>query len=364
MKPPAGALRELAVLFLRLGVTAFGGPAAHIAMMQDEVVRRRNWLTQAELLDLIGITQLIPGPNSTELAIHIGQRRAGWRGLLVAGAAFIVPAALLTGVLAWVYVRFGALPEASAVLYGIKPVLIAVLAQAVLGLTPNALKQTSLRWIGGAALIASAAGVNELLCLVLAGLAELLTRQRTAARLPPLAVTPFGLGALGWVFVKIGSVLFGSGYVLLAFLRTELVENRHWLTEAQLLDAIAVGQLTPGPVFTSATFIGYVLGGVPGAAVATLGIFAPAFFFVALSSALLPRMRRSRALSALLDGVNVASLALMAVVTVRLARSALVDVPTLALASASTFALLRWRVSSTWLIAGGALVGLAVHRFR
>ena len=371
-------LRELGGLFLRLGLTAFGGPAAHIAMMEDEVVRRKRWLTQAEFLDLIGITNLIPGPNSTELAIHIGQRRAGFRGLLLAGAAFVLPAAAMAGALGWAYVRFGTRPQAASVSYGIKPIMIAIVLQALVGLAPKALKSRSLWAIGLLALVAAALGVNELLCLAAAGLAEVLIRTRIA---PPsaalgialpggiaagavvkIAAAPFSLTALFLAFLKIGSVLFGSGYVLLAFLRTDFVEHRHWLTEAQLLDAIAVGQVTPGPVFTSATFIGYLLGGAPGAVLATLAIFMPAFFFVAISGALLPKIRRSPVLSAFLDGVNVASMALMAEVTVQLCRSALVDWPTLVLALASALLLLRYKLSSTWLIAAGALVGLVSHR--
>jgi len=371
-------LRELCGLFLRLGLTAFGGPAAHIAMMEDEVVRRRRWLTQAEFLDLLGITNLIPGPNSTEMAIHIGQRRAGVRGLLVAGGAFILPAAAIAGALGWAYVRFGTRPQAASLSYGIKPTMIAIVVQALVGLAPKALKSRSLWAIGLLSLVAAALGVDELLCLAAAGLVEVLIRTRiappsaslgvaipapfAAAAIVKVAGAPFSLTGLFLVFAKIGSVLFGSGYVLLAFLRTDFVEHRHWLTEAQLLDAIAVGQVTPGPVFTTATFIGYVLGGAPGAVLATLGIFMPAFFFVAISSALLPRIRRSPVLSALLDGVNVASLALMAAVTAQLCKSALVDWPTLVLAVVSAVLLLRYKLNSTWLIAAGALVGLVSQR--
>jgi chromate transporter len=373
-------LRELAALFLRLGVTAFGGPAAHIALMEAEVVRRKRWLTHAEFLDLLGITNLIPGPNSTEMAIHIGQRRAGFPGLLVAGSAFILPAATITGALGWAYLRFGAQPRARAILYGIKPVMIAIVLQALLGLSPKATKNRSLLAIGLLSLAAAACGANELLCLGFAGLAELLARKRWSP--PPLmlagaapstalgvvvaskvAVAPFSLSGLFLAFAKIGSVLFGSGYVLLAFLRSDFVEHRHWLSEAQLLDAIAVGQVTPGPVFTTATFIGYLLGGAPGALLATLGIFLPAFFFVAISGLLLPKIRRSPSLGAFLDGVNVASLALMAVVTLQLCRAALVDLPTVLIALVSGALLVRFKLNSTWLIGGGALVGLACQGF-
>jgi chromate transporter len=379
-------LRELALLFLRLGATAFGGPAAHIAMMEDEVVRRRRWLTHDEFLDLLGITNLIPGPNSTEMAIHIGQQRAGWRGLVVAGSAFILPAAAITATLGWAYVQFGTAPRARGLLYGIKPVIIAVVLQALLGLAPKATKKRSLLAIGVLCLVAAALGANELLCLALAGVAELLIRKRsappalmlggfassealaslTAAQIAiaPVVSSPFSLSALFLVFAKVGSVLFGSGYVLLAFLRSDLVEQRHWLTEAQLLDAIAVGQVTPGPVFTTATFIGYVLGGAPGALLSTLGIFLPAFFFVALSGVVLPKIRRSAWLGAFLDGVNVASLALMAVVALQLCRAALVDLTTVLLAAVSGVLLVRFKLNSTWLIVGGALVGIASQGFR
>jgi len=372
-------LRELAGLFLRLGATAFGGPAAHIAMMEDEVVRRRQWLTHAEFLDLLGITHLIPGPNSTEMAIHIGQQRAGFRGLVIAGAAFILPAAAITGTLGWAYVRFGSQPRARGLLYGIKPVMIAIVLQALISLAPKAAKTRALVAIGSLCGLAAAFGANELLCLAIAGLTALTEQRRRAP--PPLMLgvgssgvlgavaaakvvaTPFSLGALFLVFTKIGSVLFGSGYVLLAFLRTDFVEHRHWLTEAQLLDAVAVGQVTPGPVFTTATFIGYLLGGAPGALLATLGIFLPAFLFVAISGVLLPKIRRSPALGAFLDGVNVASLALMAVVTLQLGRAALVDLTAVVLAAASAVLLVRFKLNSTWLIAGGALVGVLSQGF-
>jgi len=381
-------LRGLALLFLRLGVTAFGGPAAHIAMMEDEVVRRRGWLTRDEFLDLIGATNLIPGPNSTELAIHIGRRRAGFPGLLVAGASFIVPAAVLTGGFAWAYVRFGRLPEASSILYGVKPVIIAVIAQALFGLARNAVRTRRLAMLAALAVGAVLLGVNELLVLLAAGVLAALFRpprppepRREAAKeedsKPPrpgamlqivlpavggaVASAAFSLTKLFLFFAKVGAVLFGSGYVLLAFIRADLVERWHWLTEAQLLDAVAVGQVTPGPVFTTATFIGYVLGAIPGAVVATAGIFLPAFFFVAVSAPLVPRIRRSAVAGAFLDGVNVASLALMAVVSVQLARAAFVDVPTILMALASAALILRYRVNSAWLVLGGAVAGSAVR---
>ena len=373
-------MRDLALLFLRLGVTAFGGPAAHIAMMEDEVVRRRGWLTRQQFLDYVGATNLIPGPNSTELAIHIGHARGGWPGLVVAGVSFIVPATLMVGLLAWAYVRYGALPGIAGLLYGVKPIVIAIVAQALWGLGRSALKTTKLVALGLAAVVAVVAGVNELVVLGAAGLVMALGNVRwrlfrrragaimlaagaasaavTSAMSAAAAAAPtVALWSLFLVFAKIGSVLFGSGYVLLAFLRADLVQRLHWLTEQQLLDAIAVGQITPGPVFTTATFIGYLLAGASGAAVATCGIFVPAFVFVALSGPLVPRLRRSATAGAVLDGVNVASLALMAVVSWRLAQAALIDPLTIALAVASGVALLRYRINSMWLVAGGGAAG-------
>jgi chromate transporter len=377
-QPPhsqASALKELALLFLRLGTTAFGGPAAHIAMMEDEVVRRRRWLSRDEFMDLLGAVNLIPGPNSTELAIHIGHRRGGWPGLVVAGACFILPAFLIVGTIAWAYSRFGQLPRVDALLYGVKAVIIAVVLQALWGLLRNVVKTPLAGAVGIAAVAASLLGVHELVLLLLAGLTVLLyragERRLTDARaLLPLwpvlplgaaaTAVPFSLPGLFFFFLKVGSVLYGSGYVLLAFLRSDLVERYGWLTEAQLLDAVAVGQVTPGPVFTTATFIGYVLGGASGAVLATVGIFLPAFVFVALSGPLVPRIRRSWAAGAFLDGVNVASLALMAVVTWQLGRAALVDAWTVGLALVSAVLLIRYRVNSAWLVLGGGAVGLLV----
>lgn len=365
------ALRELAAVFLKLGVVGFGGPAAHVALMREEVVTRRGWMRDEEFLDYLGATALIPGPNSTELAIHVGRHRAGWRGLLVAGSCFIVPAALLVGLAAWAYVRFGRLPQVEGVLYGVKPVVIAVVGQALWGLGRTALRT---RWLAGVAIAAAAAaalGVPELAVLALAAGVCLAARWARRWRgaggvplmlltlVPPAAPPRAPLPELLATFVKIGSVLFGSGYVLLAFLRADLVERLGWLTERQLLDAVAVGQVTPGPVFTTATFVGYLVAGAPGAVVATVGIFLPAFVFVALSAWLLPRLTGSPAARATLDGINAASLALMAVVTVALARAALVDLVTVAIAVASAVLLLHFRVNSAWLILGAALLGLA-----
>jgi chromate transporter len=373
----SGRLRELAALFARLGVTAFGGPVAHLAMMEDEVVRRRQWLSREEFLDLVGATNLIPGPNSTEVAIHVGHRRAGWPGLLVAGLSFILPATVIVWGVAAIYVAYGTLPEVAGLLYGVKPVVIAVVAQALWGMGRSALKNRGLIAAGVVAVALCAAGANEIATLFGIGLAVAAARRLLPGARPagvllvtPLsslglaaaAAQPFQLSTLFLVFVKIGSVLFGSGYVLLAFLRSELVLHLGWLTETQVLDAVAVGQFTPGPLSTTATFIGFVLGGHAGAALATAGMFLPAFFFVAVSGPLVPRLRRSPAAGAFLDGVNVASLALMAVVAVRLAGDAVRDVPTLVLALASGILLLGCRVNATWLILGGAVLGMLATR--
>jgi chromate transporter len=382
---PRAALRELAWLFLKLGTIAFGGPAAHIAMMEDEVVARRRWLTREQFLDLLGATNLIPGPNSTELAIHIGHARAGWPGLLVAGVCFIAPAASIVTGCAWAYVHFGRLPEVTGLLYGVKPVVIAVVVQALWRLGRTAIRGGALAALALVSAGANALGADELAVLAGAALAAALlaraswrrestgTGGSVACGAPMLGAAvgaggaaagaaSVGLWPLFAFFVKVGSVLFGSGYVLLAFLRGGLVHDRGWLTEAQLLDAVAIGQVTPGPVFTTATFVGYVLAGGSGAAVATLGIFLPAFVFVALSGPLVPRLRRSPLAGAVLDGVNAASLALMAVVTAELARAAVPDALALLLAIASAVCLIGFRVNSTWLVLGGALVGLVASR--
>jgi chromate transporter len=375
---PTGARRklaEVALLFLRLGFTAFGGPAAHIAVMENEIVRQRQWLSSQRFLDLFGAANLIPGPSSTELAIFIGYEEAGWIGLILAGVCFILPAALMVSVLAWAYVRFGSVPQMVGILYGIKPVVIAVVAQALWGLAPKAIKNSLwLAALGVAACVASALGVDALVVLVGAGVASVAQRRlgpgdgAARALLFPgfggagaMAAVPVSLSALFLLFLKMGAVVVGSGYVLLAFLRADLVDRLHWLTEQQLLDAVAIGQVTPGPVFTTATFIGYVLGGGWGAVLATVGIFLPGFLLVAVIRPYLARVRRSPVASAFLDGVNVAALALMAVVTVQLAKAALVDLPTTLIAIAGALALIRLKVNTTWLVAGGALLGAIVR---
>jgi chromate transporter len=374
--PPRRArLVEVGRVFLKLGLTAFGGPAAHIALMEDEAVRRHGWVTREEFLDLLAAANLIPGPNSTELAIHLGYRRAGWPGLLLAGAAFILPAFLIVLGIAWAYTKYGQLPQAHGILYGVKPVVLAIIVQALWRLGCSAVKTRLLAALALIGAVLTFAGANELIVLFGLGLAAVLWR---AARKPPptslfaiapallstpvatatASAAPLTLGSLFLFFAKTGSLLFGSGYVLLAFLRADLVQRWGWLTEAQLLDAIAVGQFTPGPIFTSATFIGYVLSGTAGAVVATIGIFLPAFFFVAISGPLIPKLRQSSMAGAFLDGVNVASLALMLGVTWHLSRAAMVDWVTLGLALVSAFFVFRLRTSSAWLVLGGAAAGL------
>jgi len=371
------SLRDLALLFLKLGTIAFGGPAAHIAMMEDEVVRRRRWLTRDEFLDLLGATNLIPGPNSTELAIHVGHRQAGWPGLLVAGISFILPAFFIVLAFAWAYVRFGSLPPVIGILYGVKPVIIAIVLQALWLLAHTAIKTKLLAIIGIAGVVLTFLGVHELLILLGGGIVVLIatlilggkksgnflsTSPAILFLQTSVAASNFGLLPLFLFFLKVGAILYGSGYVLLAFIRADLVERWHWLTESQLLDAVAVGQVTPGPVFTTATFIGYVLGGSRGAVVATIGIFLPAFVFVALSGPLVPRLRRSPTAAAFLDGVNAAALSLMFVVTYQLGRAALVDTKTIALAVISAIILFRVRINSAWHVLAGAVAGWLLYR--
>jgi chromate transporter len=367
--------REVAQLFLKLGFIAFGGPAAHIALMRQEVVNRRKWLSEQEFLDLLGASNLIPGPTSTELAIYLGYTRAGPIGLLLAGGLFILPAMLLVLGFAWAYVQFGSTPQAGALLYGIKPVILAVIVQAIYGLLRTAVKSVLLACVVVAAIALFAIGVNPLLPLF--GLAILVSvlenRSMWLARVQAGAwfaqVTPaaaataqeFTLGALFLTFLKIGATLYGSGYVLLAFLHDDFVNRLGWLTDRQLLDAVAVGQFTPGPVFTTATFIGYLLGGVPGALVATLAIFLPSFVFVAIVYPFVPRLRASPWTSRFLDGANAAAVGLMAGVAWQLAISSIVDVLTAVLALVAAVLLIRTKVNSAWLVLGGGAVGVAAH---
>jgi len=370
-------LAQVTTLFLKLGITAFGGPAAHIAMMHDETVRRRKWLSEQEFLDLVGATNLIPGPNSTEMAIHLGYLRAGWLGLIVGGLSFILPAMFMVMGLAWAYVQYGTTPQVEWLLCGVKPVVIAIIIQALWNLGQKAIKSRMLAAVGVMVLIAYFFGVNEIFLLFAGGLLTMMVTNWQRLRkqpmsfflippflvqkvlsLFPLASVPFSLPLLFFTFLKIGAVLYGSGYVLLAFLRADFVVRLGWLTDKQIIDAVAIGQVTPGPVFTAATFIGFILGGVPGALLATLGIFLPGFIFVAMVNPLIPQIRNSPWASSLLDGVNVASLGLMAAVTWQLGKSSLIDLLTVLVATISFVLIVRFKINSTWLILGGAIVGL------
>lgn len=373
-EPLTGRLRDVFLVFLKLGLTAFGGPAAHVGLFHDEIVRRRRWLNDQEFLDLLGATNLIPGPNSTEMAIHVGRLRAGWLGLIAGGVGFILPAMLLVMALAAAYVRFGATPQVNWLLLGIKPVIIAIIAQALWALGQKALTDRVTMAAAGLALALALAGVNELALLFGITLAVMLIRNwrfwpRAAGALAlpwglswmvAAGAAPFTLARLFLTFLKIGSVLYGSGYVLFAFVRADFVLRLGWLSDRQLIDAIAVGQVTPGPLFTTATFIGYLLGGAVGAVLATVGIFLPAFIFVAISGPLIPRLRTSPWAGALLDGANAASLGLMAAVTWQLARAAFSDWFTVGLGLLSALLLLRFRIPTTWLLLGGAAAGLGM----
>jgi chromate transporter len=365
-------LWRLARLFLKLGTITFGGPAAHIAMMRNEVVERRRWMEEQEFLDLVGASNLIPGPNSTELAIHLGRVRAGWRGLLVAGACFILPATLIVLAFAWAYARYGSTPQAEGLLYGITPVVVAIIVHALGGLLRTAVKGLFLAVVGAVALVLYFLGVGEIPLLfggALLVLSVRIVQRRRGSEAGAFA--PFGLplgllalpsastGLIGLFlsFLKIGAVLFGSGYVLLAFFRSEFVATG-LLSDQELLDAVAVGQVTPGPVFTTATFVGYLLAGVPGALLATVGIFLPAFVFVSITGPLIPRLRESPILAGLLDGANVVSLALMAGVTWQLGRASIFEpIPTL-IALVSLVLLFKTEINPVWLVIGGGVIGL------
>jgi chromate transporter len=385
------ALFEVISLFLRLGFIAFGGPAAHIAMMRDEVVKRRKWISDERFVDLWGTCNLVPGPTSTELAIYLGYQRAGWPGLIVGGVCFIGPALLIVLALAWAYVTFGSLPQVAWLFYGIKPVVVAIIAYALWGLCRTILKGI---WPVVAALLVIGLyflGVNVIILLfgegILYGLVRLVERwyrekripatpplssiagifilrwQTLAAPLTPFVngvapAVPFSLPTLFLTFLKIGAILYGSGYVLLAFLRSDFVLHLHWLTDRQLLDAISIGQFTPGPVFTTATFIGYIVGGLPGALLATLGIFLPSFAFIPLVHPIATRLRRSQWTAPFLEGVNIAALALMAGVLIQLGQNALVDILTGAITLSVFAILLHFKINSVWLILAGAAIGL------
>lgn len=394
----ARRLAQLAGLFFKLGVIGFGGPAAHIAMMEDEVVRRRGWLSRQHFLDLVGATNLIPGPNSTEMTMHVGYERAGWRGLFVAGTCFILPAVAITGVFAWVYVAYGSLPAVERYLWGIKPAVIAIILGALWKLGKKAVRGWKLAALGVAVTAAVLAGANEILALLTGGVAGMIW-LRLAARaaggeggggggesrgfLPILfaqarrsgsavaAAAAVGgttaaavpIGQLFLYFLKIGAVLYGSGYVLFAYLEGGLVDRLGWLSQPQLLDAIALGQLTPGPVLSTATFIGYTIAGVPGAAAATVGIFLPSFLFVLVLNPLVPKLRRSVWMGAFLDAVNVAAVGLMAAVTVELGTATLTSWPAWLIAVLAAVAVLRFRLNAAWIVLAGALLGRALYPF-
>lgn len=384
-------LIELAKVFGKLGVIGFGGPAAHIAMMEDEIVTRRQWMTHEHFLDLVGATNLIPGPNSTEMTMHVGYHRAGIPGLIVAGSCFIGPAVLLTGFLAWFYVAFGHLPAVEPFLYGIKPAVLAIILGAVLKLGKKAMKTHLLLAIGIVAGLLVLFGLNEVFIILGLGIAGALVLPKPP-RPPPtddqpaatttspglllLAATGTTAAAanatiwqLGWVFLKVGMVLFGSGYVLVAFLEGDLVQRYGWLTSQQLLDAIAIGQFTPGPVLSTSTFIGYQIKGVAGAIVATVGIFLPSFVYVALLNPHIPKLRRSRWTAAFLDAVNASAVGLMAGVLLELCRAALFTGGTLGqpepvawIIAVAAIVLVTWKkISSVWLVVGGAAVGAALQ---
>jgi chromate transporter len=378
------SLAEIALVFLKLGTIAFGGPAAHLAMMEEEFVRRRRWITHSEFLDRLATANLIPGPSSTEVAIFVGQLKRGWRGLIVAGSCFIIPAVLIVSVIAWAYVRFGSLPRAEGVFAAIKPAVVAIVIQALGKMGQTAIRTIPLAVIALLAAALSLWGVSPVLVLMFAGLlsaataasknrllsvsptlSQVFTPSKIFASAVALAATaaavPVSLMRLFLSFLKVGSVVFGSGYVLLAFLRTEFVEHLHWLTEKQLIDAVAVGQFTPGPLFTTATFVGFLVAGWMGALVATVGIFLPGFILVAVSGPLIPRLRRSALASAALDGVVAGSLALMAVVAWQLGKASIVDHSTLVIFLLSLIALLRFRVNSAWVVAAAALAGWVVR---
>jgi len=365
-----GSLREIAWEFLRLGFVAYGGPAAHIAMMEERFVRRRPWVSRERFLDLVGAVNLLPGPSSTELAIYLGEIRGGPMGLIVAGSCFILPAAVLVVALAWAYGSYGTVPQVAGLLFGIKPVVVALVAQAVWNLAKAALKNTALAVLAAAVIALAFLGMNVLFLLIGAGLLWMVIREgrrlahsnvdtaRVLSVFMAGGVGPVGIAPLFLYFLKIGAVLFGSGYVLLAVLRADLVVRLHWLTDAQLLDAIAVSQATPGPFFTVATFIGYLLGGWRGAGLATIGMFLPAFVYVGLTAGFLLRLRKSPFASSFLDGVNAAAVALMAYVGWQFARATLLNAPAVLLALASAVLLFRYKVNSAWLVLGGAVAGL------
>ncbi len=367
------SLGEILQLFLRLGLTAFGGPAAHIGLMQHEAVERRKWMSHAQFLDLVGTCNLLPGPGSTQVAMALGYSRGGWMGLCIAGACFILPASLMTLALAWAYVRYGSLPQVQGLLYGTKPVMVAIILQAIWKLGRTAYRRWPLALAGLACFVAAMLGAPPIAILLVAGgLALLAVGQRNRPTTAmgfagvPIAASGGAVGATGLaplflVFLKLGVVVFGSGYVLVAFLKADLVDRLHWITEPQLLDAITAGQITPGPVFATATFIGFLLRGWPGAAVATAAIFLPSFLMAGMVGALAGHIRKSVLAAAFLDGVNAAAVALMAVVAIVLGRTSFIDGWTWVLGLVSAALLLRYKVNASWLILSGATLGMMLQ---
>jgi chromate transporter len=370
-------VKEVFLVFLKLGFTAFGGPAAHIALMEEEIVKKRKWITHDHFLDLIGATNLIPGPNSTEMTMHCGNERAGIPGLFVAGLSFILPAAVITGIFAWLYLTYGKLPEVQPFLYGIKPAIIAIIINAMITLGKKALKNWQLGIIGVLVIISVLLGVNEIYALLGAGLMAIIffsvqnfNKDRSIKIWNPLLLSPiasmvnYSVGNLFLIFLKIGSTLYGSGYVLVAYLQAELIDKTGWINQKQLLDAVAIGQFTPGPLFTTATFIGYQIGGVSGALAATAGIFLPSFFFVLIINPFIPKLRKSFVMRYFLDGVNIGAIALMVMVSIQLGMDVLVDWRAWVIGLAAIIVVLGFKkLNSTWIIAGGAVLGWLLTYF-
>lgn len=386
-------LKELAGVFFKLGIIGFGGPAAHIAMMEHEVVGKKKWMTREHFLDLIGATNLIPGPNSTEMAMHCGYHRAGWPGMIVAGMGFIIPATLITGAIAWFYQQYGSLPDIKPILYGIRPAILAIIINAIYKFGKKALKDWQLGIIGAAVMTASLAGMNEVLVLLFGGLLGMFWLsfsqkmehvKQSFFPLPLLSAKPgylktaiaatalssahvagnVSLIKLFLVFLKIGSVLFGSGYVLIAYLQDEIIDRLGWLTQQQLVDAIAIGQFTPGPVSSAVTFVGYQIIGIKGAILATAGMFLPSFFFVAILNPFIPKMRASRWVSCFLDAVNIGSVAIMAVAVIQLARVSLINWQTWLIALMSVAVTFVFKnVNTLWIVIGSSIVGYILTKF-
>lgn len=366
---------EVLAYFFRLGCIAFGGPAAHVALMRRELVVQRAWLTDQQFVDMLGAANLIPGPNSTEMTMHIGYHRARWGGLWLGGAGFILPAVVIVLAFAWAYVRYGDTPAGEGILGGVGPVVLAIIIQAIWGLRRAALKSPVTIAVAAGVLAAVLLGLNEIVALFAGAGAVLLWELGCKARhwrwvaLPLASPVPLlaqtsdvsapTAGGIFLVFLKVGAVLYGSGYVLVSFLQSELVDSRGWLTKQELLDAISVGQFTPGPLFSSATFAGYVMGGWDGALAATAGIFLPSFLFVMVTAPFVTRLRQMWWTAAFLDGANAAALALMALATISLGRESLDNPFSLVLFAVAAVVLVRWSPNSAWLVLVGAGLGVA-----